>query len=410
MNLLLLTNYFPPEIGAAPHLFFDLGKFLVGKGYNVEVLTGLPAYNLKNIPKEYRGKILFREEMSGMRVLRIGFTHLPGSRNAPLIRGIEHFWLAFAFFIGGLFVRKPDIILLYSPPLTLGLTAWLLSKIKKAPFIINVQDLFPQSAVDLGIIKNKFLINLFRRVEQFIYHKAAFITVHSEQNKEYIKKSGIKADKIKIVHNWVDINFIKPARRINYFRKKYKLGSKFIISFAGVLGYSQDLDVVLEVAKLLRENQDILFLIVGEGPEKGRLVGKAKRMNLGNVKFLPIQPKEVYPKVLQASDVCLVTLRQEVKTPVVPSKILSIMAAGRPLVACMDIHGDAPKIIKNANCGYALPPSDPEKLAKSILSLYKDVELRKHFGYNGRKYCEKNFSEEVCIGKYIKLFNILKRK
>jgi glycosyltransferase involved in cell wall biosynthesis len=204
MKILLLTNYFPPEIGAASHLFFDLGKYLTKKGYDVQVLTGFPSYNLRKKLKKYRGKILMKEKIERMKVVRIGPTHLPNSRRIPILRGVEHFWLSFIFFLGGLLAKKPDLIIFYSPPLTLGLSCWFLSKVKKIPFIINVQDLFPQNAIDLGILKNQLLIKVFRKIEKFVYKKAFFITVHSEQNKEYIKQTGVEEKKIKVIPNWVD--------------------------------------------------------------------------------------------------------------------------------------------------------------------------------------------------------------
>jgi glycosyltransferase involved in cell wall biosynthesis len=202
---------------------------------------------------------------------------------------------------------------------------------------------------------------------------------------------------------------IKPGKRMNDFRKKYELGNKFIISFAGVVGHSQDLDIILESANLLGKYKNILFLTVGEGPEKERLKRKSEEMRLENLKFLPMQPRKHYPLVLQASDICLVTLKKEVKTPVVPSKILSIMAAGRPIIACLNLKGDAPKVIRQANCGYVFPPGDFKGLSKAILKLSLSIETQRKLGYNGREYCQKNFSLNACIKKYKKLFEVIKK-
>lgn len=410
MRILLLTNYFPPEIGAAPHLFFDLGKYLVKKGYNIQVLTGFPFYNLKKVPEKYKGKFYMREEMEGMKVIRIGGTHLPFSRRIAILRGIEHFWLSFVFFFGAFFIERPDLVLFYSPPLTLGITAWFLGKIKKAPFIINVQDLFPQNAINLGILKNKVLINLFLKIEKFVYEKASFITVHSPKNKEYIERGGIGSEKIKIIPNWVDTEIIKIGERMNEFRKEYKLGDKFVISFAGVLGFSQDLDVVLKASTLLKKNRDILFLIVGEGPEKERLTAKARKMRVESVKFLPMQPRKKYSLILQASDICLVTLKKEVKTPVVPSKILSIMAAGKPIIASLPLEGDAAKVIKETESGIVVEPENPKQFSKAVLELHQSDKKREKLGKKGRNYAIENFSPSACIGRYEKLFLRLVKK
>jgi colanic acid biosynthesis glycosyl transferase WcaI len=148
---------------------------------------------------------------------------------------------------------------------------------------------------------------------------------------------------------------------------------------------------------------EILFLIVGDGVEKARLEAKAQQMGLDNVRFLPMQPREKYPAVLHASDVCLATLHAEVKTPVVPSKILSIMAAGRPVVAAMNLDGDGPRLIAEARCGLCVPPEDPQALVQAVLKLYHDPSLRQELGRNGRRYAEEHLSLEACVGRYEEL-------
>jgi glycosyltransferase involved in cell wall biosynthesis len=169
------------------------------------------------------------------------------------------------------------------------------------------------------------------------------------------------------------------------------------------LGYSQDLDIVLEAARILKDENpqsDILFLIVGDGVERPRLEAKARQMGLNNVRFLPMQPREKYPAVLHASDIGLVTLHAEVRTPVVPSKILSIMAAGRPVVAAMNLDGDGPRLIAEARCGLCVPPEDPRALAGAVLKLYHDASLREELGRNGRQYAEEYLSLDRCVARY----------
>ncbi|GAI04311.1 unnamed protein product, partial [marine sediment metagenome] len=182
------------------------------------------------------------------------------------------------------------------------------------------------------------------------------------------------------------------------------LNSKFVVSFAGVMGFAQGLNIVIDCAELLKSYKDILFLLVGDGVKKDGLIKKAEDMQLNNIKFLPPQHREVYPSILFASDICLVTLDKSVKTPVVPAKLLNIMASGRPVVASMNLKGDAPKIIKAAKCGYCVESDDVEGFSKAILKLYHNPELKDEFGMNGRKYAVKHFSRKVCIEKYEKLF------
>ena len=214
---------------------------------------------------------------------------------------------------------------------------------------------------------------------------------------------GADPARVTVVPNWVDTVHIQPGERMNGFRREHGLDDAFVVSFAGVLGYSQDLDVVLDAAELLRHRSDIVWLIVGDGVEKPRLEARQRQMDLANVRFLPMQPRERYPEVLHASDISLATLRADVKTPVVPSKILSIMAAARPVVAAMDLGGDAPMLIERAQCGICLPPGDSQALADTVAELAADSSLREGLGQNGRSFAEEHLSLQVCVDQYEEL-------
>jgi glycosyltransferase involved in cell wall biosynthesis len=406
MKILLLTAYFPPDTGSAAHLFYELGRAFVERGHGVTVLTGMPGYHALGPLEKYKGKKRIKEDMEGMEVVRVAMPQLP--RHLMVGRALWQFGGAWALFLAGLGLPKADAAIVYSPPLPLGLTAWGLKKLQGLPFILNVQDLFPQSIIDLGLLRNRWLIRFFEEMERFVYRRANIITVHSEGNREHVmrKLDEGQAEKVKVIPNWVDVHFIQPGPRMNWFREAHGLGDAFVVSFAGVLGYSQDLDVVLDAARILEDGgwrSEILFLIVGDGVERPRLEAKARQMGLNNVRFLPMQPREKYPAVLHASDIGLATLHAEVRTPVVPSKILSIMAAGRPVVAAMNLDGDGPRLIAEARCGLCVPPEDPRALAEAILQLYHDASLREELGRNGRRYVEKYLSLEACVERYEQL-------
>jgi glycosyltransferase involved in cell wall biosynthesis len=403
MNILILTEAFPPEIRSASHLLYELAEDLVEKGFQVTVITRFPKNYIDKIDKKYRAKLFFREKMSGINVIRLySFSFL---RHIPLIRGLSQFILSGLLAIGGILAGKQDIILAYSPPLPLGISAYLLGKIKKAPFIFNVQDIFPQSVIDLGLLKNKVLIKISEAMEKFIYKKARYITVHSDGNRENIISKNVNPEKIVTIHNWVDTDLIKSTESWdNSFRNKNNLNGRFVVSFAGVMGFAQGLDIVVNCAELLKSYKDILFLLVGDGVKKDGLMKKVEDIQLNNIKFLPLQPKEIYLSILYASDICLVTLDKNVKTPVVPAKLLNIMASGRPVVACMNLKGDAPKIIKAAKCGYCVEADDVKGFSEAILKLYNNTSLRDEFGKNGREYAVRHFSRKICIEKYEKLF------
>jgi len=407
MHILIVTNYFPPEITGAGHLYYELAAGLVARGHQVTVVTGFPRWRVdrSKLKPEYHRRLLLWEDMDGIGVLRVATVPLP--LRFVIFRAPDHFLIALSFLLGGLLVKDPDVILVYSPPLPLGLTAWLLGRRRHAPFVFNVQDIFPKYVVDSGVLRNRALIRMFESIEHFLYRKADAITVHSEGNRDYLISQGVGIHKLVVVPNWVDTDRMRPGPRQNEFRHKYGLDSHFIVSYAGTIGYAQDLDTVIESAALLKQHAEIAFVFVGEGGEKQRLQAKAESLGLTNVLFLPIEPWEKYPLVLQASDACLVNLKPTLTTPVVPSKLLNIMASGRPVVANVPPDGDAARIIRQANCGLCLEAGDARGLAEAILKLYRDPHLADELGRNGRCYAEARFSLEVCVRQYEALFRDL---
>ena len=406
MKILLISAYFPPDTGSAAHLFYELGIGLVKMDHDVTVLTSFPGYHTHGDISKYKRKKWMTEKMDGISVARAWVPQFP--RHIPAGRALWQFSCAISFALSTFKLPVFDVVIVYSPPLPLGYTGWFLKKRKRVPYILNVQDLFPQSAIDLGILKNKVLIKLFESMERWIYRHADLITVHSPGNRNHVVMKGAPPHSVEVMPNWVDTDFITPGERMNGFRKEFDLGDKFIVSFAGVIGYSQDIDVIIGAADILREKNDIFFLIVGDGVEKERLENKASSMGLSNVMFFPMQPRDKYPSVLHASDVCLATLHKGVRTPVVPSKILSIMAAGKPVIACMHLGGDAPKLVEKAGCGYILPPEDPRILADHILKLYNNKGLKEEMGGKGRMYAEKELSLSIAAERYLNLIEGLR--
>lgn len=402
MKVLLITGYFPPEMAAAPNLNYELGRELVRLGHSVTVATGFPRYNLKEAPEKYRGKLYMRETMDGMTVERIWYPALP--RGVPVARGIDILLMAFALVFSALRAGRADVASVFSPPLTVGLTAILMRRLRGIPFVYNVHDLFPQNAVDLGVLRNKALIRFFRRMESGIYRRSDYLTVISAGNRDRVIASGADPDRTFIVPDWVDADFVFPGEKRNEFSERHGLADKFVVSFTGVMGFSQDLDIVLAAARLLAGNPDIRFLLVGDGVEKPRLLAEAEKHHLKNVIFLPMMPREDVPIVLSSSDACLATLPASVKTPPVPSKIVWAMSAGRPLITCLPLDGDAPDLIRAADCGICLPPENPQALADAVARLQANPKDCRRLGENGRRYVLENLSLRRSAGKYLELF------
>lgn len=403
LNILLLSRYFPPEIGTAANLFFELAKGLSNNGHRVTVVTNFPWYNLDTIPEKYRRRFFMREKLDGVEVIRLKFP-VVGTKKIKLIIG--HLTVPFTTFLGGIRVQKPDIIFVYSPPLFMGLAGWLVSLLKGVPWVMGIQDLHPQCYIDQGVLKNKIVIYLLETIEKFCYKKSSLITVHSDGNKNHVvKKKEVKEEKVKVLPNWIDTDEMRPLPRVNEFSEKYNLNGKFVVGYAGTLSISQGLLSIIDAAHILKERDDIEFFIVGDGIEKQKMIDKVNEYGLHNVRFLGMQPKSVYPYVVASSDVGLVTLNRNVKTPVVPSKILSMMAASRPVLASMPLDGDAPKLIERAQCGICIGPEDPEMLAEKIVYLSEHREICEKYGKQGREYVLKNLSLKKIVHDIEEIFN-----
>lgn len=406
MNIMMIGLNFPPEVNSASHIFYGLGSEFVRRGHHVTVVTGFPTYNVdrSTLPAQYKSGLWLREMFEGMELVRSRTLKIP--RNLHVLRGVDQITTSLGFTLAGAFLprTRPDVILVYSPPMFLGISGWLLRMITGAELVLNVQDLFPQNAVDLGILKNKFLIALFERVESFIYRRSNAIAVHSEGNRHHVVQRGGSAARTFVVLNPVDTRSIVPGERNNAFRSCYRIGEEeLIVSYAGTIGYAQDLDSVIEAAALMKDQSNVIFYIVGDGVEKSRLMKQAEGMT--NVRFLPMLDRAEYVELLNASDVCLSTLLASMMTPVVPAKIMSIMASGRPVVASMPLNGDAPKIIREAKSGICVEPQNPVKLVEAIKTLLENPSLASQYARNGRAWVEANCSLEGCAVAYERIFD-----
>ena len=406
MKVLILTDYFPPEVGGASHLMADVSAGLARRGHEVTVATGMPRYNLPATPPAYRRKLRVREDYKGARVIRTLGSPLYG--RLPFVRGLSHILSGVAHFMGGLAAPKADVIFSLSPPLAEGVAGHFLRRLRGGVLVLNVQDIFPQNAIDLGVLRSRLAIRFFEAMERFVYRRADLVVVHSHGNRSFlVERKNVPPDKVLAVPNWVDTEALKPGPRENAFRREHGLDGRFVVTFAGVMGWSQGLDVIVDAAAGLSELPGVVVVFVGDGVEKARLEEKVRQMGLSNVRFLPMQPRERYALVLDGSDVCLVTLRPDVTTPVVPSKILSAMAAGRPVVASVPLEGDAPALIEEAGCGLSVPAGDGKALSAAIRRLYEDRGLALRMGESGRRAAETVYSLESCLRTYETLFERL---
>ncbi|MDW7998831.1 MAG: glycosyltransferase family 4 protein [Thermodesulfovibrio sp.] len=402
MKVLLITDSYPPEIRSASHLMQELAEGLRDRGFDVTVATTYPEYNLAEDKKNIKYPEFVEER--GIKILRI--KTLPHHKVNFIVRGISQISMPYILERKiKKYLDKVNIIIVYSPPLPLAILGAKLKHYFNARFLLNVQDIFPQNAIDLGILKNKFLIKFFKNMERKAYLNADLIFVHSENNLEFLKKNYPDMEsKFTVLHNWIDTKQFNGISRTNKYRKLYEIEDKFIILFAGVMGPSQGLDFVLDLAQRVQDLQDIVFLFVGDGMERSKLEDLVRDKRLKNVLFKPFVSKEEYPYLVKDCDVGLVSLTNKNKTPVVPGKILGYMAAKIPVLAFLNKESDGHNIIKDANCGLSCIHGDIKEAELLLRELYKNKNELPVYGENGYKYVVNNFDREICIQRIIEYF------
>lgn len=403
MKIALITDSYPPEIRSASHLMQELAEKLRDIGHEICVVTSHPRYNFSEDLDEAYSKEYSLED--GIAVIRV--KTLPHHKVNFVVRGISQLTMPYLFIRKIRKYVKGDIgaIIVYSPPLPLYKVGELLKKKTGASFFLNIQDIFPQNAIDLSVLRNTLLIKYFESMEKKAYESADQLIVHSEGNRDFLRSNkNIDGDKIHVIHNWIDSSLYEKAERTGQYRRKYGLKEEFVILFAGVIGPSQGLDMIVESAKELENYPDIRFLFVGDGTEKARLVKMTEDLALKNIVFAPFVSKEDYPGLVKESDVGLVCLTSKNKTPVVPGKILGYMAASKPIIAFLQKESDGHSLIKQANCGYTAISDNPKSAAKLILDLYERRHELYQLGANGQKFVSEKFSIEKAIEKLTEMF------
>jgi colanic acid biosynthesis glycosyl transferase WcaI len=388
MKILFMIGSFPPEISTS-RLGFQLCKSFQRSHNDVVVLTSFPRrYLVKDQVGGHR-TLLYRDKVDGLDVIRVGPEF--SRRDDVNMRGFEYFYQFFSFTLAGLTSGAADVIMCCSPPLTIALAGYVLGKIKHAPVVVRVGDLHPQELIDLGMVKNKMLVRLLSVMEKLVYRKSSFMTVLSEGYRQHMLSKGAEASKVKVLSNWGD------TEELDKLRKTFAVSAgerKFIVTYAGIISWFQDLETLIDAAYILRANSDIGFLIVGDGSNKRVLVEKCKSLKLTNVTFMPLQPREEYLRILQDSNVCVVAIKKELTTTTIPSKIFDIMTCERPLLAIVP-QGEVTELISQSNCGYWIKPEDSQTVADKIVKLYKDPEMARALGQNGRRYLEAHFTLKV---------------
>ncbi len=388
LRVIFLTHYFPPEVGAPQSRLFELASRLAAAGHSVTVVTGFPNYPTGVVPAEYRGRRSMEERLDGVRVLR---TPVYATPNKGFVRRIlNHLSFAFSSLFATRRAGPADVIFVESPPLFIGLAALAYTRLKRAPFIFNVSDIWPQSAVELGALRNRFAVRLAEMLELHLYRRAARVSVVTPGMLERLAARGVPRAKLFLLTNGVDTATYQPAAAPNAeMAQKFGLAGRKVFLYAGTHGLAQGLDTILEAAKLTTD-PDVLYVLAGDGAEKEALMKKASAEEIGNVTFIPNQPKSAMPALLNLAYATIIPLRRlDLFKSALPSKMFESMAASRPVVAAL--WGEAADLIRAARCGIVVEPEDPQAIRDAVEKLAVDPKLAAALGANGRTYVAENF-------------------
>lgn len=414
MKILYVSQYFPPEMGAPAARVSELARHWVEAGHQVTVLTGFPNHPTGIVPPEYRAKLrrlVYREQKDGVDVVRTWLFPCPNRKAHERLLNYLSFVLSGC--ITGMFLRRPDIVIATSPQLFVGLTGRWLGWIKRAPFILEIRDLWPESITGSGMGSDADLsIRLLRALSAFLYRTCNHLVVVTPAFKrDLVAKWRVPADKISLVQNGVETDLFTPVGGHENVKGELGFEGKFLVSYIGTLGLAHGLQAMVQAAAQLHSTSpDIHLLLVGEGADKERLVSMVSDLHLTNVHFLFQQPRDKIPAIIRACDVCLVLLRKaDVFETVIPTKMLEFMACGRPVI--LGVGGQARQVIEAAKAGLCIEPEDPAALAQAVRQLYRDTQLRESLGDNGRRYIVENLSRTQTAKTYVDVLeNVLRNR
>jgi glycosyltransferase involved in cell wall biosynthesis len=395
MHILLIHQAFAAldEPGGTRH--HELALCLAQRGHRVTIIASPVSYLTGSAPAGRQTWVRRSLSEDGKITILRAYTY-PALHRSFVHRVFSFLSFMLSSFMAGLGVRGVDLVWGTSPPIFQGITAWALARLKRAPFLFEVRDLWPAFAIAVGVLKQPQLIRLSEGLEGFLYRQAGQVLVNSPGFADFVRQRG--ARRVALVPNGADAAMFDSRLSGEAFRRSHSLEGKFVVLYAGAHGMSNDLMVVLEAARLLQAREDIAIVLLGDGKEKPALQRRAAEMALSNLLFLPPIPKEAMPEALAAADACLAILKPiPLYATVYPNKVFDYMAAGRPVVLAID--GVIRTVVEGAGAGIYVPPGDPQALADAILKLAGEPALRLEMGRRGRRCIEEQYDRPVLAEK-----------
>jgi colanic acid biosynthesis glycosyl transferase WcaI len=406
-RIAILSLVFPPDAVSTAQIMGNLAVDLRAFGHDIEVMTTTPHYN-QDLEAEarqplhrYWGRLLQKSHLGGIPVYHVLMPRKGTSIAKRLLP-----WAGFhllSTLAGVLLLSRPDVIIVPSPPLTIGVSAWLLGALLRAPFVYNVQEIYPDVAVSLGVIRNRWLTRFLHRLESFVYNRAAAITVIAPRMSEQLISKGVPARKVHVIPNFVDTEELQPGTKVNDFSRQYGVHDKFLVTYAGNMGPGQDLETFIEAATLLQNERHIHFMMMGGGMLQAELEQKVSERALANFTFLPHQPYSLVTQIYAASDLNLVPQAPGITDVAVPSKVYRIMACGRPVLASTFPNSDLARLVEEACCGLVTRAGAPQSLAGTILETARQPDRLRAMGEAGRQHVVVHYSRQTVARRYHEL-------
>ena len=403
MRILYVSHYFPPEMGAPAGRVAGLGRVWAAAGHDVHVLTGFPHHPTGRIHPDYRRAFrrgFLREEMDGVHVCRTWI--FPAANRGKIRRSLNYSsFMASAAIAGSLRLPRPDVVIATSPQLLCAAAGQLLARRFRVPLVMEVRDLWPESLVAVGASgRQSMLVGGLERLARGLYARAAHIVTVTESQRDVIVRFGVPADRVTVVPNGVDRGLLVAGAALA--NSSPVAGGRFEVTYIGTIGMAHHLETLLEAAALFRGDPRFHFRLVGEGARRAALEAQARAHGLANVEFCGERPRGEVARWIAESSACAVLLRRnDTFRTVVPSKLLEIMAVGRPII--LGVEGEARALVERAGAGVSIEPESAPQLAAAIRALAADPALCRQFGESGRRFVQREFLRETLAARYSEL-------
>ena len=381
MHILFLTDNFPPEGNAPATRTFEHAREWVDKGHTVTVITCAPNFPEGKVFEGYKNKWLSKKKIEGINVWRVK-TYITANEGF-IKRTIDFISFMFSSLFFGLFTRKVDVVIGTSPQFFTVISAWVLAKFKRVPFVFELRDIWPASITAVGAMKGSWIIKFLEKLELFLYGQADLIISVTRSFKQELQNRGVSANKIKVVFNGVDLSKYKPLpEKDKEFAEQFQLQGKFVAGYVGTHGLAHALDSIIEAAELLKDEDDIRIMFAGGGADRARLEKLVEAHDLSNVVMIPRQPKENMQKIWSLCDVSLVSLKDTpLFSTVIPSKMFESMAMKLPIIISVP-EGESTEIVRKEKLGLVIAPENPYRLAEALLNIKKDNDMYNTYAKN----------------------------